>query len=222
MEAVGERKETPGPCHVLPDLAPDVIMWVGKGYYPTIDSYIVEAMNLGCAKRIANLPDEVVPGKSRCFLAHDEGKKGQGVIFGFFVISGVEIILDEEEKVEKYRREHERLNIQPVSSTQARSEPRRLCGQRTYGAAYLVSDKDMDKVWEAAEPLSGKCDVQGSLVILLHRIPYPRMRTRGWRYMEPEFLAKYDWPQRSLPVHRTIKIEHKEPKRRVEDLPLFG
>lgn len=210
MEAVGDGKETSGTSQVLPDdLAPDLVMWCGSKYYPTIDSYIVEGMNLGCAKRIANLPSDVAPGKSRCFLAHDEGKKGQGVIFGFFVVAGIEIILDEEEKIEHYQREYQQLNIRPVSSVQARAEPRRLCGERTYGAAYLVSEQDMDKVWEAAKPLSGKCDIMGSLVILLHRIPYPRLRFRGWRYMEPEFLTRYDWPQRILPVKRTIKVEAK-------------
>lgn len=195
--------------------APDLVMWCGKGFYPTADSYIVEAMNLGCAKRIANLPSDIVPGKSRCFLAHDEGKKGQGFIFGFFVISGVEIILDDEEKIEKYKREHQQLEIRAISSAQARSEPRRLCGQRVYGAAYLVSERDMDKVWAAAQPLAGKADILGTIVILLHRIPYPRLRFRGWRYMEPQFLAKYDWPQLVLPVKRTVKIEaNPKPKKR--------
>ena len=194
--------------------APDLLMWVGKGFYPTIDSYIVEGMNLGCAKRIANLPDDVVPGKSRCFLAHDEGKKGQGVIFGFFVISGVEVILDDEAKIEEYKSRHSQLNVRQVTSTQVASEPRRLCGQRVYGAAYLVSESDMDKVWEAAEPLSGKADIQGDLVILLHKIPYPRLRFRGWRYMDPESLSKYDWPQRVLPVKRMVKIEQNPKKSR--------
>jgi len=203
--------------------APDLLMWVGKGFYPTIDSYIVEGMNLGCAKRIANLPDDVVPGKSRCFLAHDEGKKGQGVIFGFFVISGVEVILDDEEKIKKYQDEYENLNVQPISSATAAVEPSRLCGQRHYGASYLVGEKDMSKVFEAALPLAEKADIQGEMVILLQPIPYPRLRFRGWHYMEPEFLAKYDWPQRSLPVTRTVKIEHKEKKQvSVEDLPLFS
>jgi len=203
--------------------SPDIIMWVGTGFYPTKDSYIKEALNLGCAKRIPQLPSEIAPGKSRCFLAHDEGKKGQGRIFGFFVISGVEVILDEEEKIKKYQEEYGNLNVQAVSSVQAGAEPRRLCGQRTYGASYLVSENDMSKVFEAALPLAEKADIQGAIVVLLHPIPYPRMRFRGWRYMEPEFLAKYDWPQRSLPVTRTVKIEHKEKKQvAVEDLPLFS
>lgn len=203
--------------------APDIIMWVGTGFYPTKDSYIKESFTLGCAKRVPMLPEEVVPGQSRCFLAHDEGKKGNGEIFGFFVISGVEVILDDEEKIKKYQEEYDNLNVQAVSSMQAAAEPRRLCGQRTYGAKYLVSENDASKVFEAALPLAEKADIQGAMVILLRPIPYPRVRFRGWRYMEPEFLAKYDWPQRSLPVKRTVKIEHKEKKQvAVEDLPLFS
>ena len=202
--------------------APDIIMWVGSAFYPTIDSYVKEAFNLGCAKRIPQLPAEILPGKSRCFLAHDEGKKGHGRIFGFFVISGVEVILDDEEKIKKYQDEYENLNVQPISSATAAVEPSRLCGQRHYGASYLVGEKDMSKVFEAALPLAEKADIQGAMVILLQQIPYPRLRFRGWRYMEPEFLSKYDWPQRSLPVKRMVKIEHKEKKQvPIGSLPLF-
>lgn len=203
--------------------APDIIMWVGKKFYPTADDFIKEGLNLGCAKRVSMLPSEVVPGKSRCFLAHDEGQKGQGKIFGFFVISGVDIILDDEEKIKKYQEEYAELNVRPVSSAEAHAEPRRLCGERVYGASYIVSENDMDKVFEAAMPLAEKADIQGAMVVLLHPIPYPRLRFRGWRYMEPEFLAGYDWPQRSLPVTRTIKVEHKKTKQvAVADLPLFS
>ena len=201
--------------------APDLVLWVGTGFYPTIDSYVVEGMNVGCCKRIPTLPSDAVPGKSRVFLAHDEGKKGQGRIFGFFVLSGVEVILDDPEKIAKYQEEYKNLNIQAVSSVQALTEPRRLCGQRTYGACYLVSGNDMDLAFQAAKPLSGKVDVKGDMVILLQPIPYPRMRFRGWRYMEPCFLEKYDWPQRSLPVRRTVKIEAAKPKK-AKGLPLFG
>ncbi len=202
---------------------PDIIMFVGTQFYPTADDFIKEALNLGCAKRVPMLPSEIVPGKSRCFLAHDEGKKGQGRIFGFFVVSGVEVILDDEEKIKKYQEEYDNLNVRVVSSTACMAEPRRLCGQRTYGASYLVSGDDKSQVFEAALPLAEKADIQGSMVVLLHPIPYPRMRFRGWRYMEPEFLAKYDWPQRSLPVTRKVKIEHPGKKQvAVDALPLFS
>jgi len=200
--------------------APDLVMWVGTGFYPTKDSYIVEALNQGCCKRVPTIPADAVPGKSRVFLAHDEGEKGQGVIFGFFIMSGVEVILDDLEKIAKYQQEYNSLNIQAVSSVQAYNEPRRLCGQRSYGACYLVSGNNMELAFQAAEPLAGKADVKGDLVILMTPIPYPRFRFRGWRYMEPEFLAKYDWPQRSLPVKRSVKIESKETKQK--ELPLLA
>ncbi len=200
--------------------APDLVMWVGTKFYPTIDSYVVEAMNLGCCKRVPKLPEDAVPGTTRVFLAHDEGKKEEGRIFGFFVLSGVEIILDDPEKIAKYRQEYENLNIKAVSSVEAHTEPRRLCGQRYYGACYLVSGQDMDVAFKAAEPLAGKADVKGDIVVLMNPILYPRMRFRGWRYMEPEFLAKYDWPQRSLPVKRSVKIEPKETKQK--ELPLLA
>ena len=201
----------------------DVVMWVGSKFYPTADSFIKEALTLGCSKRVPMLPEQIVPGKSRCFLAHDEGKKGQGRIFGFFVISGVEVILDDEEKIAKYQEDYEGLNVQVVSSGTAAAEPLRLCGMRPVGANYLVSENDITKVFEAALPLAEKADIQGGMVILLQSIPYPRIRFRGWRYMEPEFLAKYDWPQRSLPVTRKVKIEHKESKPvALKDLPLFS
>ena len=200
--------------------APDLVMWCGTGFYPTIDSYVVEGMNLGCCKRIPILPSDVIPGRSRVFLAHDEGKKGQGRIFGFFVLSGVEIIMDDPEKIAKYQQEYQNLNIQAVSSVQAYTEPRRLCGQRTYGACYLVSGNDMDLAFQAAKPLSGKVDVKGDMVVLLHPIPFPRFRFRGWRYMEPEWLAHYDWPQRVLPVKRSVKFEPKETKKK--ELPLLS
>jgi hypothetical protein len=199
--------------------SPDLVMWVGTEFYPTIDSFVVEAMNLGCSKRVPKLPEDAVPGKTRVFLAHDEGKTGHGVIFGFFVLSGIEIILDDPEKIARYQEKYTQLNVKAISSVAAHTEPRRLCGERAYGAAYLVSGQDAQKAFEAAEPLATKADVRGDIVVLLHPIPYPRIRFRGWRYMEPEFLAKYDWPQRSLPVKRMVKIEPKVT--RPKKLPLL-
>ena len=205
------------------DRSPDIIMFVGHSCYPTGDDYITESLSLGCSKRISRPPKELVPGQSRCFLAHDDGKTGHGYIFGYFAIQGFEIILDDEEKIRKYQEEYEGLNIQAVRSEEARIEPRRLCGYRVYGAMYVVSHPDLEKAWDVAEDLYSKADIAGGLVILLNKIPYPRRRFRGWRYMEPEFLEKYNWPQRHLPVKRTIKIEKRDaPKPRKGQATLFG
>lgn len=201
------------------DKVPDIVLWVGAGFYPTADDYIKEAMNLGCSKRVPNLPEDVVPGKSRVFLAHDDGQKGHGKIFGFFTLSGVEVILDDEQRIQKYEEEYKNLNLQVISTVQAAKEPKRLCGQRHGGAFYLVSGTDTDLAYAAARDLSGKCDIKGNIVILLHPIDYPRIRFRGWRYMEPQFLTKYDWPQKTLPVQRTVRIE--KPSSKPKDLPLL-
>jgi len=190
------------------DRAPDIIMFVGAGFYPTADDFIKEALTLGCSKRVPSLPADIIPGQSRVFLAHDDGKTGRGFIFGFFTISGVDIILDDEFRIKQYQEKYQSLNIHGVSSTQVAQEPERRCGHRVYGSAYLVSENDMTKVWESTLPIAEKTDIKGGLVILLGRIPYPRIRFRGWRYMEPQFLAKYEWPQRVMPVKRQVKIEH--------------
>ncbi|MDP2728429.1 MAG: hypothetical protein Q8P59_12925 [Dehalococcoidia bacterium] len=181
---------------------PDVVLWVGSKFYPTAEDFIKEALTLGCSKRVPSLPTEIIPGQSRAFLAHDNGHKGHGFIFGFFVISGVEAILDDQGKIDQYQKDFANL-------AQAAVEPPRLCGHRPVGATYLVSHtNDMEKVYQAAEPLADKAEVKGDLVILLHPIAYPRLRFRGWRYMEPQFLEKYDWPQQILPVKHTVRIEH--------------
>ena len=51
----------------------DLLMWVGDSFYPTSGAFIKEGLAVGCSKRIAAIPDGVVPGLSRVFLAHDEG-----------------------------------------------------------------------------------------------------------------------------------------------------
>lgn len=199
---------------------PDIVLWVGHGPYPEADDYIKESLTLGCCKRVPILPKDIVPGQSRAFLAHDDGKTGHGCIFGFFIISGVEVILDDPDKIAEYQEKYSNLNVKAISTVQAIAEPRRLCGHRIAGAVYLVSQTTKPElVFEAAAPLAEKADVKGDLVVLLHRIPYPRIRFRGWRYMEPQFLEKYDWPQRILPVKRTVKIE---PPKHPKPLPLFG
>lgn len=197
----------------------DIVMFVGHESYPTSDDYITESLSLGCSKRITRLPKNVIPGQSRCFLAHDDGKTGYGYIFGYFIIQGFEIILDDEEQIREYQEQHEQLNITGVRSEESRIEPRRLCGHRVYGAIYVVSRADagpeLDKAWDVAEALYSKADIGGGLVNLLHRIPYPRRRFRGWRYMEPVFLENFGWPQRTLPPHkikRTVKVELKPRK----------
>lgn len=93
----------------------DLLIWVGqpkkksvvtkgdgedskKEYRPSryhnIEGYIREAMDMGCCRRIPQLPEWVVPGESRVFLVHKGEHKRQeyGSIFGYFIVKRIEYI----------------------------------------------------------------------------------------------------------------------------------
>ena len=49
---------------------PDFAMWVGGKFYPTPQDYIDEAEHLGCSKRLPMIPEDLVVGQSKVYLAH--------------------------------------------------------------------------------------------------------------------------------------------------------
>lgn len=53
----------------------DILMWVGAVHYPTVNSFVLEAEDLGVSKRVPTVPDGVKLGKSLLFLAHDEAAR---------------------------------------------------------------------------------------------------------------------------------------------------
>jgi len=62
--------------------------------YSSINGYIKEAMELGCCRRIPQLPYWAVPGRSRVFLVHRGNHKRleRGSIFGYYVLKRIEFI----------------------------------------------------------------------------------------------------------------------------------
>ena len=76
------------------------------------------------------------------FLAHDEGLIGEGFIFGYFVITRIEIIVENSETLpEEYVTTDQPLT--PITLAEARKEPERGCGWRDdLGALYLVGDPE--------------------------------------------------------------------------------
>lgn len=64
----------------------DLLMWVGVQHYPTVTSFVREAVQVGVSKRVARVPIGVKLGHSLLFFAHDEAVrvtcascKGRGV-----------------------------------------------------------------------------------------------------------------------------------------------
>ncbi len=46
------------------------LMWVGSRFYPTPEDFVKEARKMGLSKRIAQIPKELVVGKTWVWLAH--------------------------------------------------------------------------------------------------------------------------------------------------------
>lgn len=106
----------------------DILMWVGAQHYPTIQSYVDEANRLGVCKRVSRAPQ----GVKRLFLAHDEGFEGEGVIFGYVEVEGLEIVVEDGVIPPKG------YTAAPMSQVQ--QEAARGCGFRQdAGATYLVA-----------------------------------------------------------------------------------
>lgn len=113
----------------------DCLMWVGTMYYPTVDTFLVEVNRVGACKRIARFFPWIDLGKTRVFLAHDEGYGvEEGFIFGYFTIADVEILVHNlDELPPTYS-----PDMTPVELAESCLEERR-CGKRDQeGALYVV------------------------------------------------------------------------------------
>lgn len=76
----------------------DFLIWIGKprahgiGVYETIDGYIKESKNMGCCRRIPQVPSWAVLGQSRVFLVHQGNHKrlDRGSVFGYYTLERIE------------------------------------------------------------------------------------------------------------------------------------
>lgn len=157
----------------------DLLMWVGYHSYPTIAEFVQEAQVHGISKRISRIPHDLELGKTRIFLAHDEGVKGDGVIFGYGVVDAVEVIVRDSQEIsdsvlERIADNHTIINT--VTESQANLEVYRGCGRRVVGGIYLrtttieletdleIMSKVVDQVENAeAEAQGGQITILGSL-----------------------------------------------------------
>ncbi len=80
----------------------DCLLWIGGRY--TVRSFLQEARERGVCRKIPSWPVWLQPGKSRCFLAHQGGLKPEsGVIFGYFVPKGMDVVIGDW-RLAEYRR----------------------------------------------------------------------------------------------------------------------
>lgn len=109
----------------------DYLMWVGSVYYPTVDTYISESKRRGPCKRLGRLPLGLVLGKSRIFLAHDDGLNGEGFIFGYFIPNALQYLAKSEDDIP----DNLYPKVTPVTSWD--DEEERECGLRSEGMYVL-------------------------------------------------------------------------------------
>lgn len=76
----------------------DCLIWVGHSY-PTIQDYLHEVRARGCCRKVPFWPAWARRGHTRVFLAHHDGVTApdRGVIFGYFVLGGVDVVLAPED-----------------------------------------------------------------------------------------------------------------------------
>jgi hypothetical protein len=121
-------------CHIChPKVDKAFLMWVGEKFY-TPQGFIEEAYTMGVSKRIANVPRDLIIGKTVVYLAHrkcapvppeklegvdqpelieGEGYMGAG-IFSAFVPQRVELLIWESKATPEYLESLEKRGITPV------------------------------------------------------------------------------------------------------------
>lgn len=116
----------------------DYLMWVGSIYYPTVDVFIREAKKKGISKRLGHLPYGLTPGRSKIFLAHDDGLVGKGFIFGYFIPDRLEFLAEDEADIPYGIFDR----VEWISSWQ--DEEERECGLRESGiyATCIAREED--------------------------------------------------------------------------------
>lgn len=178
----------------------DFLMWVGAKYYPTYHDFVKEARIMGCCKRIGHVLQGIKPGRTRIFLAHDEGLVGDGFIFGYFIVNRIEIVLPKGAELPK--------GCVTVSESTAKTEPERGCGWRLPGGMYLMSETDYDTLKSIAKELGvKKSDVKGGFVPIE---PFRLCSLKHFRgVLEISGKTILSWPETTAPSddHPTLKHE---------------
>jgi hypothetical protein len=95
-----------------------------------------------------------------CKTCGGKGKLPEGLVFGFFVPSGIEYIAREEdaEEIKEMMRDH---GAKIVEEATLATESRRGCGVRKPGGVYVTTDKDADG--EAAKATLAKLVEEGAI-----------------------------------------------------------
>ena len=155
------------------DVAKDIAIYVGGNFY-TMESFTKEVASIGACRRVNKVPDVQV-GRSRVFLVYNDN--GQNVYFGYYTIKSIGYVVGPGVDIPK---ELEDRGVKPISVSGPTAMPVRGCGQLVFGALYLLSEEDLEKVKDLAD----KSDIEGSgMALIKPPVVYYGKRFRGYRYI---------------------------------------
>lgn len=213
--ATGEALSTEPEAEVVelidaqPADAKDYLMWVGTGSYPTIEDFATEAEQLGVSKRLSRLPEDFELGVSRIFLAHDEGQIGDGVIFGYFIVTRIEALVRPEEMSRIRAKYAERTDITYLDpDVDVLAEAERGCGFREeHDALYAACYAPI----EAFINLPDGCTARGSIIVLDQPVDYQAVtgktkRFRSFAKIDGDAVLASD-AKRETPLERAKQLE---------------
>lgn len=126
------------------DKHPDLLLWVGRQYYPTIEDYVTEAEQLGCCRKVPGLPKCLDVGHTRVSLLHREATGEPGYLFGWYLVDWVVICSLQQAVVDEVRTLPSGVEI-PVTAIGAKGRqliPPRGCGLIDPPSIYLVGPDD--------------------------------------------------------------------------------
>lgn len=92
------------------------LLWVGGKFYPTPESFTIEANKMGVSKRIAQVPKDLVLGETWVAIAHREVKFGEEKkpgIFRIFKPTRIEYVVRGNETMQELKA-LEKRGIEPV------------------------------------------------------------------------------------------------------------
>lgn len=196
----------------------DYLLWVGWGSYSTIKSFAAEANKMGVSRRISKIPRDLVLGKSRIFLAHDEGETGDAVIFGYFIPTGIEMIVFDSSTINGLGL---RKDITPVTLEQAGAEDERGCGSRLdVGSVYLVSYVSEDTMRQIANlDIEKDAQLRGAIIMLRppkdynYLIDVEGRRFRGIKKVDGQRILS-GRPKKEPSLRHKIEKSQKMPRKR--------
>lgn len=155
----------------------DVLLWVGREFYPSMDDFVDEATTLGCCRRVPRIPFDLTLGETRIYLLHRAGTGEHGYLFGYYILDGLIQCSLQQEVTDELRRG---MPLTAIGATARSQMPERGCGGIDPPALYLVGPEDIT-MQKGFRPDTGR---RGKIYVFDHPLSVGDLKHwRGYRLL---------------------------------------